>query len=1550
MNNSNLNRKITLLLFALSISSGIWAQDPFITTWKTDNPGASCSSCITIPTFGSGYNYDVDWNDDGTYDDTNVTGSITHDYGSPGTYTIRIRGNFPRIYFNNSGDKQKILNIDQWGDIAWSSMARAFSGCTYVNVSASDRPNLSSVTDMNNMFRDAITFNQDISDWDVSSVTIMKSMFSGAVAFNNGGMPLDWSNTGMVTDMSFMFFLTDSFNQDISDWDVSAVKSMRSMFTQSDAFNQDISDWDVSSVTNMCEMFFNADVFNNGDMPLDWANTGMVTDMSFMFFNVDSFNCNISNWDVSSVINMSGMFRSTYAFNNGGLPLDWSNTGMVTDMNYMFSNTHSFNQSISSWDVSAVVDMSAMFSSADNFNQDISSWDVSAVTDMSFMFLGTQDFDQDISDWDVSNVTDMNSMFHATFAFNNGGLPLDWANTGMVTNMNDLFFLADSFNQDISLWDVSSVIDMSDMLGGCAMDRDNYDAALISWASQSLQSGVSLGATGLKYCNGEAARNILINSFSWAISGDTKECGSGLLYVDQEATGTNDGSSWPDAYTDLQDALTQANNQDTIFIAQGTYIPSVYPDPCVGCASSQDYTFHLKDSLVIIGGYSTGGLFRDPSFYKTILSGDIGIVGDSTDNVHHVVLSVDGSDQLMIDGIQIEHGYADGSATINVASNNIYRNRGAGIYLHNSSIQIKQSELLRNWASSNGGGMCIRTSGGNYTPTVSECLFKYNHAFQGGAMRIDPSASSSLTVQIEKSKIEKNTSTSYCRGISAYNSGSNLNLFINACQFLDNNGGSLGGAINIFSISSADTDVEIVNSVFSKNSAVSGAGIHVSSNNSTSLMNVINSSFYGGAGSGRSVSSNTFGTGTSHAIISNSILWNGGNEINNANNATATIAGSIINETSIPTGVTDGGNNLLNINPLYADPVNHDLNLTPTSPALDVGINDSIPNGILSDINGDDRIYGGQVDMGAYEFNFATLSLLYVDSSATGANNGISWANAYTDLQDALDATQVGDTIWVASGTYFPARIPDSANNVLNQITARDRAFHFDRDIAVYGGFAGVETTLTQRDLSANQVILSGDIGVLGDSSDNCNHVVITANTTNAAIFDGFIIMDGGNGKDSLIINYSGQPFWRYSGAGMRNSNSAPRVSNVVFENNIASLGAGGGMYNWTNSAPILSNVVFLDNSGVYGGAMYNRDASPILNNVTFVGNDATLEGGAVRNVNSNTNITNCIFWENKKGQLSNVTGADIADNNGASVVTYSLTQENSLFSSGLGIINNQDPSFFNHMDGDGLDNAWMTSDDGLQLTVYSPAINTGTTSNPDLLTDILENLRIGKYDMGAYESPAGKDCVNPEVITTLPYEAEGWTTCGAKNDYQSNLTCVSGPFAFWPGEDLIWEITPTQDMCVDLILSGPTGVQTALLISADACFDDPSNAECIGRLTLPNGVENSIGGLHIEMGRTYYIGIAISGFNVHCGNFNLAINESTEVAQNTWTGPAIGDWYGDNKHWSQGIFPSPCQEIIIPTNHEVKLYLGEKGYGKLLDVMLSGELDVPLGAELEIE
>ncbi|MBK9148716.1 MAG: DUF285 domain-containing protein [Flavobacteriales bacterium] len=292
---------------------------PFITTWNTANTGTSGSTEITIPTTGAGYLYHLDWNNDGVYDQFNVTGSVSHDFGVPGTYTIRITGAFPRIFFNGAGDRLKLLSVDQWGATPWTSMAGAFKGCSNMNLTATDAPDLSLVTDLSECFMDCIALTADLDQWDVLGITTMTRLFRGCTLFN--GDVTTWA-TDSVTDMSGMFTLAGTFNRDISGWNTSKVTTMAAMFSNADSFDQPIGVWDVGQV-----QFFNT-----------------------MFTQNDAFDQPLNDWDVHSAVNFFAMFSQATAFNQ---PLDQWTFGAVS-LSTMFSAATAFDQDLGAWDISQV--------------------------------------------------------------------------------------------------------------------------------------------------------------------------------------------------------------------------------------------------------------------------------------------------------------------------------------------------------------------------------------------------------------------------------------------------------------------------------------------------------------------------------------------------------------------------------------------------------------------------------------------------------------------------------------------------------------------------------------------------------------------------------------------------------------------------------------------------------------------------------------------------------------------------------------------------------------------------------------------------------------------------------------------------------------------------------------------------------------------------------------------------------------------------------------------------------------------------------------------
>lgn len=402
-----MHKKLLPFILFIVFFQIIKAQNEFITVWKPSLP--SSTSSIGIPYTsnenqiwfpGKGTDYDIYWEEVGypshhaTISNVSSDYQILIDFGHPlnpiasdATYRVKVsngNGSFNQIQFMSSqvitgnqpldiiGDSFKILNIEQWGNIKWGSMKHAFHRCENMDITATDAPDLSEVTDMSNMLYYCYNLvgNPSFNNWDISTVTTLVGTFNGCYLFNQ---PIGNWNTSNVTLMGATFLMAKEFNQPIGNWDTSKVVTTNSMFFYASKFNQPIGNWNMSNNLQMELMFVNASKFNQ---PIGSWNTSKVIDMHAMFQFATDFDQDISAWDTSNVKLMRNMFFLSEQFN--GNISSW-NVSKVTDMSYMFSETKKFNQNLGGWNVSSVTDMSYMFSNAVAFNQSLGNWKLNSL-------------------------------------------------------------------------------------------------------------------------------------------------------------------------------------------------------------------------------------------------------------------------------------------------------------------------------------------------------------------------------------------------------------------------------------------------------------------------------------------------------------------------------------------------------------------------------------------------------------------------------------------------------------------------------------------------------------------------------------------------------------------------------------------------------------------------------------------------------------------------------------------------------------------------------------------------------------------------------------------------------------------------------------------------------------------------------------------------------------------------------------------------------------------------------------------------------------------
>jgi hypothetical protein len=311
--------------------------------------------------------------------------------------------------------------------------------------------------------------------------------------------------------------------------------------------------------------------------------------------------------------------------------------------------------------------------------------------------------------------------------------------------------------------------------------------------------------------------------------------GGNIIYVDADANGFNNGTSWQDAYEDLQDALHTARQcgREQIRVAQQTYRPTDIND-----TSARSISFELVDNVAIYGGFPPGGgtwAQRNPNTYETILSGDIAAPNDHNDNSYHVVKCQD-VNNAVLDGFTIKAGNANGSDV---------HKRGGGIYCKDSNnITIRNCVISQNEASSGssyGGGIYFKDS---INLNVTDCNVSNNSAYHGGGLHIEFSSAN-----ITNCIFTDNSSNMSGGGMYNYQSSP---ILLN-CTFTANTStgdNSCGGGM--YNDQSSPT---IINCTFSSNSAskvqhgMGGAMCNTNSSepNVTNSIFGNNSAWYGGA-------------------------------------------------------------------------------------------------------------------------------------------------------------------------------------------------------------------------------------------------------------------------------------------------------------------------------------------------------------------------------------------------------------------------------------------------------------------------------------------------------------------------------------------------------------------------------------------------------------------------------------------------------------------------------------------------------------------------------
>ncbi len=378
----------------------------------------------------------------------------------------------------------------------------------------------------------------------------------------------------------------------------------------------------------------------------------------------------------------------------------------------------------------------------------------------------------------------------------------------------------------------------------------------------------------------------------------------------------------------------------------------------------------------------------------------------------------------------------------------------------------------------------------------------------------------------------------------------------------------------------------------------------------------------------------------------------------------------------------------------------------------------------------------------------ADAAIRYVDAAlATGANNGTSWADAFQGsaaVATALAGSASGDQIWVKAGSYKPTLT-----------TSRTLTHTLKSGVGVYGGFAGTETALADRNVTANVTTLTGDLtgndnGTVTNMAENSYHVVVGSSVPATAILDGFRIV-GGYANGATASNYD------KGGGIIILTSGSPTVRNCNFVGNRCTFGGGAG-YIYQAQATF-TNCEFTDNvGGSYGGAFDTNATTVTWERCTFTNNQAARAGAIESYGSSQTKITNCVFRLNKATSANSGGAVWAGTTSTVTVRNSTFVQNSTTATTGGGFYNTSGTSTLancifwgNYGSGSATTNNQVTAAGGTNTVTYSVVQNgltgTGNTSvDPLFVSQSAGDLHL---QITSSAIDAGSNTMIPAGVTT---------------------------------------------------------------------------------------------------------------------------------------------------------------------------------------------------------